>query len=90
LADEIDLSVEDNVNLLYFTITQLYGAFAQGARPGTNEVICQQLVDGQDAPLEAMAAIFRAVTLIFRHHSSTISSNNVFAVHINSHIAYGC
>jgi len=61
-VEEIDLSVEDDVTLLYFTVSQVYAALVQGARAGTNEIVCNTLLDGQDAPLDTMAAMIRQVS----------------------------
>jgi len=66
-VEEIDLSVEDDVTLLYFSITQFFGSLVQSAKGNSNAVVCNFLLDGQDAPLDTMAAIFRQVDTHFRH-----------------------
>jgi hypothetical protein len=60
-VEEIDLSVEDDVTLLYFSITQLFGSLAQSAKGNSNAMLCTFLLDGQDTPLETVAAMFRQV-----------------------------
>lgn len=59
--EEIDLSVEDDVTLLYFTITQFFGSLVQSARGNSNAIVCATLLDGQATPLDTMAAMFRQV-----------------------------
>jgi len=64
LVEEIDLSVEDDVTFLYFSIAQIFGALVQGARTGTNAFLCTTLLNGQDAPLDTLAALIRLVRLL--------------------------
>ncbi|CAB3379670.1 Hypothetical predicted protein [Cloeon dipterum] len=59
LVEDINVSVEDDVTLLYFVVTQIYGSLVQASTPGSLENVCSRLVSGQDNPLEAFAQVYR-------------------------------
>ncbi|XP_059468622.1 putative serine protease K12H4.7 [Neocloeon triangulifer] len=59
LVEEIDLSVQDDVTLLYFVVTQIYGSLVQASLPGSLEKVCSRLTDSQQTPLEAFATVYR-------------------------------
>ncbi|XP_059468768.1 putative serine protease K12H4.7 [Neocloeon triangulifer] len=58
LAEPINLFEPDDVYLLYYTVSQVYGLMVQGADPGTLEAKCSALIAGQDTPLQTFAQVY--------------------------------